>query len=110
MIGCILLFASHLVFAKDGIALRTQGKINTGGYMIKSGYLLINEMRIHINKTTKVMDHRGNPISITEFQPGKWVYMEIVQDQDKKAIRARRIYLLPRYINPQESKQFPFMN
>ncbi len=108
LIGCTVLFASHLVLAQGGV-LRTQGLINPGGN-VKSGYLIISEMKINIDKTTKVMDHRGNPILLTEFQPKKWVYMEIEQDQSNKKIKARRIYLLPRYINPQEKKQFPFMN
>ncbi len=109
LIGSIIFIATHLVFAKDGTGLRTQGLINTGGN-VKSGYLIINEMRVRIDKTTKLMDHRGNPTPIAEFQPKKRVYMEIVQDQNKKTIRARRIYLLPRYVNPEERKQYPFMN
>jgi hypothetical protein len=109
LIGCIVLFATHLGFARGGNVLKTQGLINPGGDP-KAGYLIINEIRVYIDKTTRVMDHRGTPILLTELQPKKWVYMEIVQDQNKKKIRANKIYLLPRYINPEERKKFPFMN
>lgn len=95
-------------FAKDGSVLKTQGLVNPGGNH-KAGYLIINEMRIYIDKTTQVMDHREKLIPVTEFQPKRWVYMEVEKDS-KKMMRAKRIYLLPRYIAPEERKRFPFMN
>lgn len=109
LIGWAILHAFTFCLAKDGNVLRTQGLINPGG-KLKSGYLIINEMRVNIDKTTKVMDHRETPIPITELQPKRWVYMEVEQDQSQKTTRAKKIYLLPRYINPEERKNFPFMN
>ena len=110
LIGCIIFFAAHLALAKESNVLRTQGLINPGG-SLKAGYLVINETIVYIDKRTQVMDHRETPISITEFQPKRWVYMEVEKDQNKKArVRAKKIYLLPHYINPEERKNFPFMN
>ncbi len=88
--------------------LRTQGLINPGGNL-KGGYLLINEMRIYIDRTTQVMDDRGAPLPATELKPARWVYMEIEQDSNKLTARAKKIYLLPRYIKPGEKQRFSFM-
>lgn len=108
LIGCFVLFAAHLGLAKGSEVLKRQGLINPGGDL-KAGYLIINEIRVNIDKTTQVMDHRETPIPITELQPKRWVYMEVEKDS-KKMMRAKRIYLLPRYIAPEERKKFPFMN
>ena len=109
LIGWAILHAFTFCFATDGNVMRTQGLINPGGNP-KAGYLIINEIRVYIDKMTQVMDHRGTPILLTEFQPKKWVYMEVEKDQSKKMVKAKKIYLLPRYINPEERKKFPFMN
>lgn len=109
LIGWTILHAPSFCFAEDGNVLRTQGLINPGGNP-KAGYLIINEIRVYIDKTTQVMDHRGTPILLTEFQSKRWVYMEVEKDQSKKMMKAKKIYLLPRYINPEERKKFPFMN
>jgi hypothetical protein len=107
-IGCLILFSATLGFATNSHVLKTQGLINSGGNL-KAGYLLINEMKIYIDKTTKVMDHRERNIPITEFQTKKWVYMEIEKDPDKKTIHARKIYLLPHYVPQEGKRKFSFM-
>ena len=109
LIGWAILHGFAFSFAMDINVFRTQGLINPGGNL-KSGYLIINEMRVYIDKTTQVMDHREKPILLTEFQPKRWVYMVVEMDQSKKIVKAKKIYLLPRYINPEERKKFPFMN
>lgn len=108
LIGWAILHATPFCLAGDLNVLKTQGLINPGGNP-KAGYLIINEMRVYIDKTTQVMDHRETLISITEFQPKRWVYMEVEKDQSNKMMKAKKIYLLPRYINPEERKKFPFM-
>jgi len=88
--------------------LRTQGLINPGGNPA-AGYLLINEMRIHIDKRTQILNAHNVSIPITELKPKRWVYIETEKDPVLKIDRARKIYLLPRYINPQEVNRYPFM-
>lgn len=109
LIGWVLLYASPLSFARDGSMLRTQGLVNPGGNL-KAGYLIINEMRVYIDKTTEVMDHRGKPILITEIKPKNWVYMEVERDPNKRTAKAKKIYLLPHYVDPSKRKNFSFMN
>jgi len=94
--------------ATTGNVLRTQGLINPGGNL-KAGYLLINEMRIHIDKVTQVMNQYGASISAAELKPKGWVYIEIEKDPFKKIVKARKIYLLPRYVTPGEKRRFSFM-
>jgi hypothetical protein len=113
MIVCILagwfiLSVTANCLATTGNVLHTQGLINPGGNL-KAGYLLINEMRIHIDKVTQVMDQYGTPISVLELKPKGWVYIEIEKDPIKKIATARKIYLLPRYVTPADKKRFSFM-
>jgi len=113
MIVCILagwfiLSVTANCLATTGNVLRTQGLINPGGNL-KAGYLLINEMSIHIDKGTQVMDQYGKPISVAELKPKGWVYIEIEKDPIKNISKARKIYLLPRYMTPPEKGRFSFM-
>ena len=119
LVGWFILSISPLCLAGDGNALRapvskdikvmrTQGLINPGGNL-KASYLLINEMRIYINGTTKIMDQDSKPIQVTLLKPKNWVYMEIEKDSNQKYFRAKKIYLLPHYVNSGEKKRYSFM-
>ncbi|OGP90896.1 MAG: hypothetical protein A2157_05490 [Deltaproteobacteria bacterium RBG_16_47_11] len=108
IIGGLFCFLAQTGFAKEGPVIRTQGLINPGGNL-NAGYLLINEMRIYLNPSTQIMDHRGIPIPTTELKPKKWVYLELEKDLIRNAIKAKKIYLLPCYIRPEEKRQYPFM-
>ncbi len=104
----ILFIPLSLAQAKEASPiLRTQGLINPGGNP-KAGYLFINEMRVYYDRATLLMDEREVPIPITEFTAKKWVYMEVEKDP-RGRIRARRMYLLPHYIDPKERKKLSFM-
>ncbi len=103
----VLLVPLFSAQAKEANAIRTQGLINPGGNP-KAGYLFINEMRVYYDKATLLLDQRETPIPITEFTAKKWVYMEVEKDSRGK-IRARKMYLLPHYINPKERKKLSFM-
>ncbi len=105
--GLILSFAQP-GFTKEGVVMRTQGLINPGGNL-KVGYLLINEMRVYLNSSTQIMDHLGGTLSATELKPQKWVYIEFEKDPAHNAMKARKIYVLPRYISSAERKQYAFM-
>ena len=103
-----ILLMTPVCFGAENNILRTQGLINPGGNL-KGGYLLINEMRIQIDRTTQVMDDRGAPISSAELKPKRWVYMEIEKTSVKTAAKAKKIYLLPYYVKPAEKQRFSFM-
>ncbi len=107
LLGCLILSMTSICSAADDSVLRTQGLINPGGNL-KAGYLLINEMRIYLDRGTQVMDDRGVLIPVTELKPKKWVYMELEKDPIRKTIKARSIYLLPHYISTEKQK-YPFM-
>jgi hypothetical protein len=70
---------------------------------LKAGYLLINEMRVQIDGTTRVMDQKGAPIDPAELRSKRWVYFEMEEG------RAKKIYLLPHYINARERQNFRFI-
>jgi hypothetical protein len=107
LIGLFLVLVPELCFAKDSRSVFTQGLVNPGGNL-KAGYLLINEMRVYLDASTSITDQGGNLIPATEVKPKKWVYLEMEKGPDNR-MRARKIYLLPRYINPEEKRKFAFM-
>jgi hypothetical protein len=104
----LFLLITPVCFGAEYNILRTQGLINPGGNL-KGGYLLINEMRIYIDRETQVMDDRGTPLPATELKPRRWVFMEIEKDSVKTTAKAKKIYLLPHYIKPGEKQRFSFM-
>jgi hypothetical protein len=55
------------------------------------------------------MDQYGKPISVAELKPKGWVYIEIEKDPIKKISKAKKIYLLPRYVTQPEKGRFSFM-
>jgi hypothetical protein len=107
LIGVLLLLVPDLCFAKDSRPVFTQGLINPGGNL-KAGYLLVNEMKVYLDASTSIMDPRGNILPATDLNPKKWVYLEMEQGPNNR-MRAKKIYLLPRYINPEEKSKFAFM-
>ena len=108
LLGWFLLLIFPISLFADGKLIRTQGLINPGGNL-KGNYLLINEMRVYIHRSTEVMDLHGTVIPVTELKPKKWVYMEIEKDPDKNVAKAKKIYLLPHYVKPEEKRKFAFM-
>lgn len=86
----------------------TQGLINPGGNL-KAGYLFINEMRVYIDRATQIMNHSGTSIPIVELKPQKFVYLEMDKDPNQGINKAKKIYLLPHYVNPQDKQNFFFM-
>ena len=91
----------------DRLTLRTQGLINPGGNL-KAKYLLINEMRVYVDSSTAIMDRWGKVLPATELKSKDWVYLEL-EKAPANRMKARKIYLLPRYVKPEERKQFAFM-
>ena len=106
--GAIVLCLPRAAFLKDSPAIVTQGLINPGDHL-KAGYILVNEMRIYLNASTQIMDHRGGPLKATDLKPKKWVYLELEKDRARNILKARKIYLLPHYVGADKKKQYAFM-
>jgi len=108
LVGCLILLSSRPCFTGDNAVMRTQGLINPGGNL-KAGYLFVNEMRIYLDSSTQILDHRGGVLQAGDLKPKRWVYLEIEKEPARNALRARRIYLLPHYVSPEKKRQFAFM-
>lgn len=107
LIGVFLLLIPELCFTKETRPLFTQGLINPGSNL-KAGYLLINEMRVYLDSSTAIMDRWGKVLPAAELKSKNWVYLEL-EKGPAHGMKARKIYLLPRYVKPEERKQFAFM-
>lgn len=109
LVGVFILFIMPLSYANGSNFLRTQGLINPGGN-VKSGYLFINEMKVYIDEKTQIMDYHQSPIPAAELKPKRWVYMDLEKDRTRKMmVKARKIYLLPHYLNEEQKRRFPFV-
>ncbi len=108
LIGGFILLIMPLSSADGSNLLRTQGLINPGGNL-NGGYLFINEMRISINEKTEVLDHHRSSLPVSELKAKRWVYLEGEKDPNQKTVKAKRIYLLPHYVNPDQRRMFPFV-
>lgn len=108
LVASFILIMVPFCLAGEKDLIRTQGLINPGGNP-KAGYLFINEMRVYIDRTTQIMNHYGTSIPITELKPKKFVYIEMEKDPNQSINKAKKIYLLPHYINPQDKGKFSFM-
>jgi hypothetical protein len=107
LIGLFFVLVPELCFAKDSRSVSTQGLINPGGNL-KAGYLFINEMRVYLDSSTAIMDRWGKVLPAAELKSKNWVYLEL-EKGPANGMKARKIYLLPRYVKPEERKQFAFM-
>lgn len=108
LLASFILIIVPFCLAAEKDLIRTQGLINPGGNP-KAGYLFINEMRVYIDKATQIMNHQGTSIPIAELKPKKFVYLEMEKDPNQGINKAKKIYLLPHYVNPQDKQKFSFM-
>jgi len=108
LVVCLMILLASFCLAAEERVIRTQGLINPGANL-KAGYLFINEMRVYIDKATQIMNQYGTSIPITELKPKKFVYLEMDKDPNQGINKAKKIYLLPHYVNPKDKQKFSFM-
>lgn len=108
LLGGLIFSMTSFCLAAEKDLIRTQGIINPGGNL-KAGYLFINEMRVYIDRATRVMNHHGTPIPVTDLKTKKFVYIEMEKEPNQSINKAMKIYLLPYYVNPGNKQKFPFM-
>ena len=76
--------------------------------LIKSA-MTINEGLVVWDQETLFNNEKAKPITVDQFKVKNWVYLEGVLDKDKKRVLAKKIYLLPKYIDEKEKYLYPFI-
>jgi hypothetical protein len=110
-IGVTILFLtftiSSLTFAGDKDIVKTQGIIMAIELFKNS--MVVNERKVVWDPQTLCNNDKGKLITVDQLKVENWVYLEGVYDKGKKRILAKKIYLLPKYIDEKQKHLYPFM-
>ncbi len=103
----LIVFISPLTFASDKGIVTTQGIVMELDWNKKT--IVVNERSIAFDQNTIVHNEKGSPIPRENLRAKAWVYIEGAKDQTRKKVVARKIYLLPKYIDDKEKHRYPFI-
>jgi len=107
IIPFFVIIISVLTFAADGDIVKTQGIVME--LDLKVNYMVVNERQIVWDSNTIFYNEKGSLISVDKLRVKAWVYVEGVSDKAKKNVKAKKVYLLPKYINEKEKHLYPFI-
>jgi hypothetical protein len=102
-----LLIFSVLTFAEDISIVKMQGVMMS--LDLKKSTVVINEMTFVWDQHTTFHNEGGSPIAIDKLRTKGWVYIEGENDKVHKRRVAKKIYMLPKYINREERHLYPFI-
>ena len=103
--GILSLILSSPAFAEEREFSIYQGTISSVEGM--PDYLIVNEREIQLSDDVEIKDSKENNARLSDLKEGKWVY--IVSEDSSNGFKARKIYLLPKYIKKGEKDKYPFM-
>ena len=72
--------------------------------------MTVNERVFVLDSQTIIKDEKDHPISMDGLKPEAWVYVEGENNRAIKKLVAKKIYLLPKYIERKERHLYPFMD
>ena len=71
--------------------------------------MIVNERVFVLDSQTSIKDEKDNPITYDRLKPEAWVYVEGKNNKAIKKLVAKKIYLLPKYVEKRERHLYPFM-
>jgi len=71
--------------------------------------MVVNERLVVWDQQTLFNNEKAKPITVDQLKTKNWVYLEGVLDKDRKRVLAKKIYLLPKYIDDKEKHLYPFI-
>ena len=102
-----ILVISALTFASDKGIVTTQGVVMA--LDLKKKTIIINERTFTYDENTIIHNEKGSPVTLDNLKARTWVYIEGVEDKAHKRVVAKKIYLLPKYIDGKEKNLYPFI-
>ena len=102
----IIVFSASVLAAEEEI-VQVQGLMMA--LDLKKNAMIVNEKIFAFNQNTTFHNDKGAAITIDKLRPKMWVYIEGLKDKTNKRIIARKIYLLPKYIEEKEKRLYPFI-
>jgi len=106
-ISFYLFIFSTLAFASEEDIVNIQGMIMD--LDVKKNTMIVNEKLFVWSQNTSIYNDKGSPITIDQFKPKAWVYIQGERDKNNNRIIIQKIYLLPKYIDKKERPRYPFM-
>jgi hypothetical protein len=103
----LILLISNLTFAADKDIVTLQGVVMD--LDLRKNLMFVNERAIGWNQNTLICNEKGSPIPVDKLTTKTWVYIEGVKDEARKRVMAKKIYLLPKYIDGNEKNLYPFI-
>lgn len=100
------LFISSLTFAADKDIVTFQGVVTELDW--KKKMIIVNERSFSFNQNTVVHNEKGSPVPQENLKTKTWVFIEGTKDKSQKKL-ARKIYILPKYIDEKEKRLYPFI-
>ena len=100
------LLISSLTFAADKDIVTFQGVVTELDWQKK--IITVNERSFSFDKNTVVHNEKGSLIPQDHLRTKTWVFVEGVKDKHQKKV-AKKIYLLPKYIDEKEKHLYPFI-
>ena len=97
---------SSLTLAQDKGRLKFQGILME--LDLKKRVMVVNETTFSWDEKTIFNNDKEDPIPLDKLKTNDWVYVEGEYDKTNKKV-ARKIYLLPKYIDNKERNRYPFM-
>ncbi len=76
---------------------------------VKKNAMIVNEKLFIWSQNTAIYNEKGSSITIDQFKPKTWVYIQGERDKNNKRVIIHKIYLLPKYIDKKERPRYPFM-
>jgi hypothetical protein len=100
------LFISSLTFAANKDIVAFEGMVMELDW--KEKMIIVNERSFAFDKHTIVYNEKGSPIPQDNLKTKTWVFIEGTKDKSQKKV-AKKIYLLPKYIDEKEKHLYPFI-
>jgi hypothetical protein len=102
-----LLVFSALTFGAEIGIIKMQGVVME--LDLKKGTVVISEKTFVWDQKTAFYNDKGSPIKVDSLKTKGWVYIEGENDKANKRWVAKKIYLLPKYIEGKERHLYPFI-
>jgi len=104
----LALVVSVLTYASDRGIVKLQGVVMAVD--LKQNSLTVNERTFSWDPQTLISNEKGQPVTPDKLKLGGWVYIEGVPDKANRRNIAKKIYLIPKFIQDKEKHLYPFMD
>ncbi len=107
LIIIVTLMVSALTFASDKDIVKIQGVVMAVD--LKKNIVIVNERSFAWDHQTAIFNEKGTPCTIDKLKERGWVYIEGIPDKNRGNV-AKKVYILPKYINEKEKHLYSFMD